>query len=73
MDQINNNTRVEATVDGHTVNIWEALETHMHLNLGRYGLDMMNIFLHLKESAEDCGMCPPDTEERQQVFADYNG
>ena len=73
MDQLNDNTRVEATVDGNTVNIWEALETHMHLNLGIYGLDMMNIFLHLKESAEDCKMCPPDTEQRQQTFADYNG
>ena len=73
MDQLNDNTKVEARVDGNTVNIWEALETHMHLNLGVYGLEMMNIFLHLKECAEDSGMCPPDTPERQQVFEDYNG
>lgn len=73
MDQLKDTTKVEASVDGKTVNIWEALETHMHLNLGTYGLEMMNIFLHLKESAEDVGMCPPDTQERQQTFADYNG
>ena len=73
MDQLNDNTRVEARVDGDTVNIWEALETHMHLNLGIYGLTMMNQFLDLKEQAEDCKMCPADTEERQQTFADYNG
>ena len=46
-------------------NIWEQLEEHMQDNLGVYGLEMFNIFLHLKESAEDRGMCPPDTEERQ--------
>ena len=73
MDQLNDTTKVEARVDGNTVNIWEALETHMHLNLGIYGLTMMNEFLDLKEKAEDCKMCPADTEERQQVFADYNG
>jgi len=47
-------------------NIWEQLETHMHQNLGIYGLEMFNIFLHLKEQAEDCGMCPEDTPERQE-------
>ena len=73
MDQLNHRTKVRASVDGTEINIWEALETHMHLNLGTYGLEMFNIFLHLKESAEDCGMCPPDTPERQQVFEDYNG
>ena len=73
MDQLNDTTKVRASVDGATVNIWEALETHMHLNLGIYGLQMMNQFLDLKEQAEDCKMCPADTEERQQVFADYNG
>lgn len=46
-------------------NIWEQLETHMHDNLGIYGLKMMDQFLQLKEQAEDCGMCPEDTEERQ--------
>ena len=40
----------------------------MQQNLGTYGLDMMNIFLCLKESAEDLGMCPPDTPERQEQF-----
>ncbi len=73
MDQINHQTKVRASVDGTEINIWEAMETHMQLNLGTYGLEMFNIFLHLKESAEDCGMCPPDTPERQQVFEDYNG
>ena len=73
MDQLNDTTKVEARVDGDTVNIWEALETHMHLNLGIYGLTMMNEFLDLKEQAEDCKMCPADTEQRQQMFADYNG
>jgi len=46
-------------------NIWEQLETHMHQNLGIYGLKMMDKFLELKEQAEDCNMCPPDTPERQ--------
>lgn len=73
MDQINHQTKVRASVDGAEINIWEALETHMHLNLGTYGLEMMNKFLDLKEQAEDCNMCPADTEERQQVFEDYNG
>ena len=73
MDQLNDNTRVEARVDGSTVNIWEALETHMHLNLGIYGLTMMNAFLDLKEQAEDCNMCPPDTPERQERFEQMHG
>ena len=73
MDQLNHRTKVRASVDGTEINIWEALETHMHLNLGVYGLEMMNKFLDLKEQAEDCNMCPEDTEERQQVFEDYNG
>lgn len=47
-------------------NIWEQLETHMHDNLGTYGLEMMDKFLNLKEQAEDSGMCPPDTVERQE-------
>ena len=54
-------------------NIWEQMETHMHENLGTYGLEMMNIFLHLKEQAEDCGMCPEDTPERQERFEQMNG
>lgn len=54
-------------------NIWEQMETHMQQNLGRYGLEMFNIFLHLKECAEDCGMCPPDTPERQERFEQMNG
>ena len=49
-------------------NIWEQLETHMHENLGTYGLEMMDQFLTLKEQAEDKNMCPPDTNDRQQPF-----
>ena len=54
-------------------NIWEQLETHMHENLGIYGLKMMDAFLELKEQAEDCGMCPPDTPERQERFEQMHG
>jgi hypothetical protein len=54
-------------------NIWEQMETHMHENLGTYGLKMMDAFLDLKESAEDCGMCPADTPERQERFEQMNG
>ena len=46
-------------------NIWEQLEEHINDNLGTYGLVMQDQFLHLKEDAEDLGMCPEDTEERQ--------
>ena len=59
-------------MDQHN-NIWEQLETHMHDNLGTYGLKMMDAFLDLKEQAEDCGMCPADTPERQQRFEQMNG
>jgi len=45
----------------------------MHENLGTYGLKMMDAFLDLKESAEDCGMCPQDTPERQERFEQMNG
>jgi len=45
----------------------------MQQNLGVYGLEMFNIFLHLKESAEDCGMCPEDTSERQERFEQMHG
>ena len=54
-------------------NIWEQMETHMHEYLGIYGLKMLSAFLDLKEQAEDCGMCPPDTEERQQQFEQMHG
>ena len=54
-------------------NIWERLETHMHHNLGIYGLEMMDEFLNLKEKAEDRGMCPPDTPERQEQFEELHG
>jgi hypothetical protein len=56
-----------------TNNIWEQLETHMHDNLGTYGLKMMDAFLELKEQAEDCGMCPADTPERQEQFEQMHG
>lgn len=54
-------------------NIWEQLETHMHDNLGIYGLEMMDAFLELKEQAEDCDMCPADTPERQEQFEQMHG
>ena len=54
-------------------NIWEQLETHMHENLGIYGLKMMDEFLNLKEQAEDCGMCPPDTPERHERWEQLHG
>ena len=54
-------------------NIWEQLETHMHENLGIYGLEMLNAFLEVKEQAEDCGMCPVDTPERQEYFERMHG
>ena len=54
-------------------NIWEQLETHMHENLGIYGLEMMDEFINLKEKAEDCGMCPPDTPERYERWEQMHG
>ena len=54
-------------------NIWEQLETHMHENLGIYGLEMMDEFINLKEQAEDCGMCPPDTPERHERWEQMHG
>jgi len=54
-------------------NIWELLETHMHENLGIYGLEMMDEFINLKEKAEDCGMCPPDTPERHERWEQMHG
>ena len=47
-------------------NIWECMEEHMRQNLGIYGLEMHSKFLDLKEQAEDCKMCPEDTEEKQE-------
>lgn len=49
------------------------LETHMHENLGTYGLEMMNEFINLKEKAEDRGMCPPDTPERHERWEQMHG
>lgn len=54
-------------------NIWEQLEIHMHEHLGIYGLKMMDAFLELKEQAEDCGMCPEDTPERQDQLENLYG
>lgn len=54
-------------------NIWEQLETHMHEYLGIYGLDMLSAFVDLKEQAEDRGMCPPDSTERQEQFEQMHG
>ena len=54
-------------------NIWEQLETHMHEYLGIYGLKMMSDFIDLKEQAEDCGMCPPDTPERHERWEQMHG
>ena len=54
-------------------NIWEQMETHMHENLGIYGLEMLSAFLDLKEKAEDCNMCPADTPERQEKFEYMHG
>ena len=45
----------------------------MHEYLGIYGLEMLSAFLDLKEKAEDCGMCPPDTPERQEKFEYMHG
>ena len=54
-------------------NIWEQLEEHINDNLGTYGLNMMDRFLDVKEIAEDLGLCPDDTEERQTQFEQQNG
>ena len=53
-------------------NLWEQLETHMHENLGVYGLKMMSEFIDLKEKAEDCGMCPPEINSAP-VFLGFPG
>jgi hypothetical protein len=49
-------------------NIWEQMEEHINNNLGRYGLEFISDFLDLKEQAEDNGMCPADTYERQAML-----
>lgn len=54
-------------------NLWEQLETHIQDNLGTYGLHALSVFLDLKELAEDRGMCPPDTPERQERFEHMHG
>ena len=54
-------------------NIWEQLETHIHEYLGIYGLEMLSEFMDLKEKAEDCGMCPPDTPERHERWEQMHG
>ena len=54
-------------------NLWEQLETHMHENLGTYGLHALSVFLDLKELAEDRGMCPPDTPERHERWEQMHG
>ena len=54
-------------------NIWEQLEAHIQHNLGTYGLKMQDQFLLLKEDAEDLGMRPPDTEERQTELEEIAG
>lgn len=55
------------------MNIWEQLEEHIQDNLGYYGLEFQDKFLELKEGAEDLGLCPPDTPERHDKFAEQNG
>jgi len=49
------------------------MEEHIHRNLGLYGLEFLNKFLQVKELAEDMGLCPPDTEERQEQFEQMHG
>ena len=55
------------------MNVWEQLEQHIQDNLGYYGLNFQDKFLELKEIAEDLKLCPPDTPERQNKFAEQNG
>ena len=57
----------------NNMNVWEQLEEHIQDNLGYYGLKFQDRFLELKEHAEDLGLCPPDTPERQDKFAEQNG
>ena len=55
------------------MNVWEQLEQHIQDNLGYYGLKFQDKFLELKDIAEDLKLCPPDTLERQNKFAEQNG
>lgn len=54
-------------------NEFELMEQHIHRNLGLYGLDFLDKFLEVKELAEDLGLCPPDTPERQEQFEQMHG
>ena len=54
-------------------NEWEQMEEHIHNNLGWYGLDFLSTFLEVKEYAEDLGLCPPDTPERQEKLEELYG
>lgn len=47
--------------------IWEHMEQHINNNLGHYGLEFMDKFLELKETAEDIYLCPPDTPEELEA------
>ena len=64
---------IRQSINNPVTNIWEQLETHMHDNLGTYGLHALSVFQDLKELAEDRGMCPADTEERQERFEQQSG
>ncbi len=55
------------------MNGWEQMEEHIHNNLGLFGLEFLDRFLEVKERAEDLGLCPPDTPERQDKFEEQNG
>ena len=56
-----------------TNNEFEQMEQHIHSNLGLYGLDFLDKFLEVKELAEELGLCPPDTAERQEQFEQMHG
>ena len=55
------------------MNEWEQMEEHIHNNLGLYGLTFLERFLEVKETAEDLGLCPPDTPERHDRFDEMHG
>jgi len=54
-------------------NEWEQMEEHIHRNLGLYGLTFQDKFLEVKELAEEMGLCPPDSEERQSRLEELYG
>ena len=56
---------IRQSTNNPIANEWEQMEEHVHRNLGFYGLDLMDKFLEVKELAEDLGLCPADTPERQ--------